>query len=183
MNSTYYSTISLAYIKGLPSYLLLSFLLGFCSSCGMLKSRSSIPVKDYNLQIIHPGPPWESGVPEGADSVFTNSKTHSIIMVNSICKRYQQSELSFLAQNLLSEVSKPEIKMRKERNFHGLDALEIIAVGLFNDKEIKVNTLTAKGENCVYDFILISSNIESFYDDQNSFYKLLNGVTYTERTE
>lgn len=135
------------YFFAVPCMLLLLFQIS-CSSTSLIKSKS------YNLNFNNPE--WERIEPDTSDYAFINNRTNSIIMVNSLCKKYESTSLKHLTSNILAGIDDIQIENRTKKKYFGRSALETHISGRFDGVRVYLSITTLSKNRCTYDFILIS---------------------------
>jgi len=124
------------------------------SSCSFfLTGPTELKSDNFNYSFEKPG--WDSIDPDTSDVAYLNSNTGSIILANSLCKKYQSSTLDYLSSNLLSGIENIKVVKKSNRQISDRDALEVIATGMLDGVSVKLKSLILQKNRCTYDFILI----------------------------
>lgn len=112
-----------------------------------------------------PGTPWQKlavgSEPSSVDALkadlaFENPETGAIISLNSICRKYTDSSLETLTNNLVRGIGDREILQRKELQIDGADALDTTFAGTVDNVRLNIRTVVLKKKDCTYDFIYVS---------------------------
>jgi hypothetical protein len=150
------------------------------SSCSLLSSNDNgayVKSKNYLNEIqksIHS--PWEEVKGEGADFAMTNKKTSSTFLINSSCRKNEQSSLNALSSSLLNGIENISIISKNVLSFEDREAQEIRFSGSVDGVKTFINIMTVQKNYCIYDFVLISKNIKKLDIDYSTFKSFLEKV-------
>jgi hypothetical protein len=146
----------------------------FCL-CLFVNSSCSTPTlnksKSYDLKFQDSD--WKRIEPDTSDYAFLNSKTNSIIMVNSLCKKYEATSLKHLTSNILAGIQDIKVEDRLEKTYFSRSALVTHVSGSFDGVPVFLTITTIAKNRCTYDFILISRTKEKRLIDEKSLNLIL----------
>lgn len=155
-------------------------LLFLLSSCGMfssnegttyLKSKHVANGFDTKMPIN-----WEKIKTEGSDYALKNKKTNSIILLNSACRKYEASSLNALTSSILTGIDELNIISKNQITLHDRDAQEVRVEGKVDGVKTYFDIITLQKNYCIYDYILISSNLKKIENDYSTFKLFYNEV-------
>jgi hypothetical protein len=142
--------------------LALAFLL--LPSCALLFPDHMSP-KSSDYKVITPTSPWNK-LPVGtdpnsmesmkADLAYENSQTGSIISINSLCRKYEDTSLESLTNSLVRGIGRRELVDQKEIVLNGAKALDSTFSGEVEHTPIRIRTVVTFKDYCTYDFISVS---------------------------
>jgi hypothetical protein len=155
----------------LVSILVINLLLYSCSS----SKPDDLKSKEYSYSLSSSD--WNSINPQAADKTYVHNSHGSIIMINSLCKKYDSSGLDVLSNNFLSGLRELEIIEKKSVPYKGRDAISILSKGKLDGVLVFLNTLTSNRNHCTYDFVLISPN-KIVDEDLKTYQALLESVKF-----
>ncbi|MBC7539025.1 MAG: hypothetical protein H7281_09405 [Bacteriovorax sp.] len=148
--------------------LLLLFLL-ILSSCsttdsGVYKKSISVENKltEENLY------PWSTMSSEGSDFALQNKNTKSLFLFNSACRKYEASTLNSLTSSMLAGIEDVKITENKNVFYQNREAVEVAANGKLDGVIRFFRIVTIQKNNCIYDYILISTNQKNLDADSPS---------------
>ena len=136
------------------------FLNGCSSESGAYKKSKDI---DNTLEKSIPAP-WVEINNEGSDYALKNKNSHSLFLFNSSCRKYEGGTLNSLTGAILSGIDNLTISEKNNVTHQGRVASEITASGSVDGIQRFFKIVTLQKNNCIYDYILISTtknNIES----------------------
>ena len=155
----------------LVSNLAIILLLYSCSS----SKPDDLKSKEYSYSLS--SSEWNSINPQGADKTYVHNSHGSIIMINSLCKKYDSSGLDVLSNNFLTGLTDLEIIEKKSVPYKGREAIALLSKGKLDGVLVFLNTLTSNRNHCTYDFVLISP-IKVNEDDLKTYQALLESVKF-----
>lgn len=152
----------------------------FTSSCSLIFQNKEIEnEKGQNYSIDDDMlKSWHKISPAGSDIAYENKNSGSIIFINSICNRYQETPLRLLAQNLLDSFDDIHFHEKKYLELNEFEVFFQQATGTFHLEKVEeptpviIQSKTFRAYSCIFDFILIATNENSFQKDQKSFKQL-----------
>ena len=107
---------------------------------------------------------WVKQDPDKSDFALFHPEKKSMIIVNSLCRKYESTSLRHLNSNLLGGLEDVTIQNQKKMMFKGRDSLRTELRGKLDGVPIWLFTQTVKKNFCVYDFVLIAPNLDSYKD-------------------
>ena len=143
------------------------------AGCSMLSAPSLIKSQDYRVNFGDSL--WSEINSDQSDQAWQSSKSGSIILANSFCKRYQGSSLKSLSSNLLTGVRILNIIREESLMSHGREAYEIEALTSIDGVDMIIFSRTLRKDFCTYDFVL-TSNPSVYSQDRNDFIRFLESV-------
>lgn len=155
----------------------LFFILGFWSGCSVLSTNEDDPgLKSSKFSYQNPPAPFEKAKISTADIVWQSKSTGSTIAVNSLCKKYSDSSLKALRDNILSGVDKLNVEKDETLTYSGRDAQRVLASGTTDGVPVVIDLLIFKKNNCSYDLVFIAGN-KHFSREKPVFEDFLKGFT------
>lgn len=142
--------------------------------CSLWSNTESFKSDVYKLTHLPAG--WNRLAPEGSDHAFENPQTNSIITINSLCKRYESTSLKQLTYNILGGLDDTEIEEAQVLHFNSRDALRTKSKARIDGVPVYLIIQTTRKNNCIYDFLLISTSEQNRETDQQAFNELLTGI-------
>lgn len=159
-------------IKRLLICLALSFAMLSCAFLG--GSNVDLKSKEYSLNFNRPD--WLEIDPDTSDKAFRNTKTGSVIVLNTTCKKYDSTSLEHLAQKLLAGISNVEVLDQGSAIYFDREGHHMVISGAIDGVPIKMKTITIRKNRCIYDLSLISNNDKSFESDINALDEVINSM-------
>lgn len=151
--------------------LLLSYLL-FTFSCATSDNGVYKKSSDVTNQLSDKAPePWKEINSEGSDYALINNKTKSLFLFNSACRKYEGSTLNALTSSMLAGIEDLKITEKKNTFYQEREAVEVAANGKLDGVVRFFRVVTLQKNNCIYDYILISTNQKNL-DTDYSYLKL-----------
>jgi hypothetical protein len=147
-------------------YLFLTFLIFVLYSCSSSENgiyKKSTDTKN-NLQNNIPDP-WYKINAESSDFALANSKTKSFFLFNSACRKNEGSSLSALTSSILTGIENLKIVSRLSNFYQEREAVEVVASGKLDGIERYFKIITIQKNNCIYDYVLISTNQKNIEQD------------------
>lgn len=148
----------------------LTILLLLITGCSSRIDPKDFKSDEYSINFSESN--WTTMPEKDADKAYTNKNTGSIILINSLCKKYTSSDLENVSSNLLGGITHLEILEKKSVSYREREAIDTKASGKIDGVKVFLNTRTFKRNHCTYDFALIMPN-QILKDDENSFFNLL----------
>ena len=149
-------------------YILLLILFHFSQSCssdsGLYKKSDSF----VNHLLKAPVTPWSEINNAGSDYALLNSNTKSIFLFNSSCRKYESGTLTTLTASILAGIEQAVILERKNVFYQEREAAEVTASGNTDGIIRYFKIITIQKNNCIYDYILISTNKKNLEKDYSS---------------
>lgn len=113
--------------------------------------------------------PWIKIESEGSDLALRNSKSHSIFIFNSACRKFDSSNLPTLTNSILTGIDNIEVSEKTATTYQERDAILVIAKGSIDGVVRYFRVLTTQKNNCIYDFAIISSTESHLMEDTKHF--------------
>lgn len=155
------------------SFLFFFQLLQACSSDNGLYKKSDSIINNLAKTNIAP---WSKINNERSDYALLNKKTQSIFLFNSACRKNETSTLNTIASSILAEIEEVSILERKSSFYQNRDALETTVTGKADGVLRYLKIITIQKNNCIYDYILISTNKNNLESDTASFKMFLDRI-------
>ena len=108
---------------------------------------------------------------------FQNPSSGSMIGVDSVCKRYQESSLETLSKSLTRPIDNTVVTEQKKIELDGREALETRAMGTVDGVDVEALFMIFRKNNCLFDFSLISRNRVKT-EDENDFRKFVESFRF-----
>ncbi len=130
----------------------------FISGCSSEKGSYAKSERVTNQLIKNIPNPWKEINSEGSDFALANSRTKSIFLFNSACRKYEGSDLKALTSSLLTGLEDLQILEKKITYFQEREASELKVSGKLDGVLRYLKIITIQKNNCIYDYVLISSS-------------------------
>ena len=104
------------------------------------------------------GQGWQVIEAEKSDHAFQHPQSKSILILNTLCKKYASANLENLAENLLSGIQNLKITTKEKTEYASREALKVQAEGKIDGRPVFLKILTTQKNRCIYDFALITSS-------------------------
>jgi hypothetical protein len=112
---------------------------------------------------------WTQISNESADFAILNNLTHSVFLFNSACRKFEASDLNSLVSSMLTGVEIVKTIEKKFISYQNRDAIDMTVLGKVDGIERYFHLLTTNKNNCIYDFVLISTNEKYLNEDGHYF--------------
>ena len=145
------------------------------TSCSMFLEHDLNKSETYKIDFNHED--WKSIAPDDSDFAYRNTKTNSIIFVNSFCKKYDSSTLRQLLSHLFGGIEQIKIESETKHKLHKREALRVLANGFVDGVKVFVELEVLKKNRCVYDFALVSTSQKLRDSDRENFEKVIKGAS------
>lgn len=109
--------------------------------------------------------PWVEISSEGSDYALQNKNTNSIFLLNSACRKYEGSTLSSLTSSILTGIESVQITEKANVFYQDREAVEVTANGKLDGITRYFKIITTQKNNCIYDYVLISTNAKNLATD------------------
>lgn len=151
---------------------LLLLTLLFFISCSSNELSSGVYTKSTTVE-NNLGPkikaPWSEVQNNGSDLAFFNNKTKSYFLFNSSCRKFESSSLSTLTTSILTGIEQIEYLDKKTVLHQEREASLLTAKGMIDGVKRYFKILTTQKNNCIYDYVLISTNEKNLNNDTSDF--------------
>lgn len=152
--------------------IIISILTACSSDSGAYKKSDRV----LNSLLKNPPSPWNEINSEGSDYALINSKSKSIFLFNSACRKFESSNLSNLTSSLLSGIENIEILDRKSSTLNDRDAVEVLVSGKLDGVQRFFKIITIQKNSCIYDFMLIAKNKKTIDQDSPSLNEFITRI-------
>lgn len=156
------------YIPNALAYTIL--LLGLSCSFG---SDNDSELKSQSYKLAFQSPQWKRINPGSADHAFQNTSSNSIILLNSLCHKYESTSLKHLISNMLGGLDQVSIIKEERMTYAKRDSLRRFVTGKTDGVPVYLIIQTVRKDSCIYDFILISADQDLQSSDIDDFDKFL----------
>lgn len=119
---------------------------------------------------------WREINPESSDYALENSDTKSLFIFNSACRKYEGSNLSTLTSSILAGINDLKILEKKSSFYQEREAAEVMASGNIDGVERFFKIITIHKNNCIYDYVLISTSHKNLTNDSPSLQYFLTRI-------
>lgn len=120
--------------------------------------------------------PWTETQTEGSDFALFNQRSKSFFLINSACRKFEVSSLNALTSSMLAGIERLEFLERETINYQERDAQLIVAKGTIDGVSRFFRIMTTQKNNCIYDFVLISTNKKNLDTDTVNFNQFINYI-------
>lgn len=160
--------------------LLLSMSLLTFSSCSLFRSNDSGSYQKSTTIHNHlkgnlPAS-WSTINSETADFAITNTLSHSVFLLNSACRKFEASTLNSLASAMLAGVEVVKVLDKKIISLQERDAMDMTVLGKVDGIERFFHIITTQKNNCIYDFVLISTSEKNLNNDNRDFQSFIQRI-------
>jgi hypothetical protein len=133
-------------------------------SCALLFPDRIAP-KSSEYRITPPAAPWHKLAVGSdatavdsmkADIAYENPDSGAIISLNSLCRKYSDTSLDSLTNNLVRGIGKRELIDAQEITVNGAKALDSMFTGEVERVPLRIRTVVLKKGDCTYDFIYVA---------------------------
>ncbi len=145
-----------------------------CSSTQDKKSES------YDLVINESISNWEEIEKDLADHAYKNSKTQSLLIINSQCRKYNNTKLKNMYFDLFPSTGDTRVISEEYLKLHNRDALKVSSVTSADGVERFLTVVLFKRNRCTYDFILISENKTYLDADTSTVINIIKGISFND---
>lgn len=146
--------------------LLVALILFSFYSCSSNESsvyrKSTDIINNVKNNIPHP---WKEISAESSDYALENAQTKSLFILNSACRKYEASNLNALTSSILAGIENLSIRERKTSFYQEREAAEVTASGTLDGIQRFFKIITIHKNNCIYDYVLISTNEKNLVQD------------------
>ena len=119
---------------------------------------------------------WTKINKETSDFAISNSATRSVFLLNSACRKYEASNLNSLTSAILTGVEIVKILEKKIITYQDRDAMDLTVLGKLDGVERYFHLLTTQKNNCIYDFVLISTSERNLKKDNLDFQSFIQRI-------
>jgi hypothetical protein len=120
---------------------------------------------------------WQKTNPDISDHAFYSQKTGSHLFINSLCKKYQDTNLASQMDGMFAGIKRLKTTS-KEFNLKNRLAIETTGIGEVDGVQFTYKVITINYHHCVYDFALLSARPEIKSTDLDNFQKLLATIEF-----
>jgi hypothetical protein len=113
---------------------------------------------------------WNTISNENSDFAILNSKTQSVFLFNSACRKFEASDLNTLLSSMLTGVEIVKTIEKKLVVLQNRDAIDTTIIGKVDGIERYFHLVTTNKNSCIYDFVLISTN-EKHLEQDNIYFQ------------
>lgn len=150
------------------------------TACGMggpmREDKSATGYRTGNLPLDR----WtKTSNDSGADQVYNNPQTASVLAVTSLCERYAEARLESLAKQLMSPLSAIEIIKQERKALDGREALWSRVHGKLDGVPVESLFVVYRKNNCVFDFQLHARDALP-PADEDDFVKFVQNFRFAE---
>lgn len=113
--------------------------------------------------------PWKQIDNNGSDLALNNTKSNSIFIFNSACRKFDPSNLPTLTNSILTGIDNVEISEKTTTTHQDREAVLVVAKGNVDGITRYFRVLTTQKNNCIYDYALISTTEAHLIKDTKDF--------------
>lgn len=147
------------------------------SSCSFVGSTSEVH-KNTGLKLSSPSSKWEVIDKDKSDFAFHNTDSHSVIFINSMCRKYLNSNLKSYFNSLFNDVRDLEITREETKNVFEREALVIHASTSLDGVSSNLSVILFKKDRCLYDLVLINSDKANLKKEVQDLNRILNSMRF-----
>lgn len=119
---------------------------------------------------------WSKIEADLADFAFKHTASKSILLVNSLCRKYDRTTLEQLTDNILAGLQQVEVLKQEERTLFGRASLRSEAQGKLDGVSTNMLIEVVKRDRCIYDIALITESKSIDSSLHAAFNKLLASI-------
>lgn len=145
-------------------------------SCSLVSSPDK-GIKAKNITMNFKSSSWNKIDSDLADQAYRHAKTDSIILVNSLCQKYERTSLEQLTDNILAGLQNSKIETQHPGRLFNRASLRTSADAEIDGVKTYLLIEVVKKDRCIYDFVLITKSKESIKKLTADFNQLLANTT------
>ncbi len=142
------------------------------SSCSFVSNSESVE-KSKNLNLNFKNSSWNKIDSDKADYALKHKESRSIMIINSLCKKYDRTTLEQLTENILAGLQESQVTNKKSLRLFDRESLRTKASGKLDGVTTHMLIEVVKKDRCIYDFVLITKNSKLDNALENDFIELL----------
>lgn len=123
---------------------------------------------------------WERIEKDLADHAFRNPKSGSILVVNSNCKKYNNTSLRNMYFDLFPTSKETKVLSEEFFNIHNREALKVNSSVSTDGVNRYLSVTIFKRNRCSYDFILITDSQRNLEKDSKFVTNLIKGIKFED---
>lgn len=120
--------------------------------------------------------PWKEMNADASDYALENTQTNSLFILNSACRKYEASNLNTLTSSILSGIDNLFFIEKKKSFYQEREAAEVTASGTLDGVQRFFKIITIQKDNCIYDYVLISTNDKNLAADTPALQSFLERI-------
>ncbi|MCB9060059.1 MAG: hypothetical protein H6622_00885 [Halobacteriovoraceae bacterium] len=152
------------------------FFLLISASCSFLLSDDPADFKDKQLSIKRsPSSNWIPIEKGRSDYAYLNNESKSIVVINSLCKKYNYSDHKQLMDNMFSGVEKEIIETKEDKIHQVLASILTVSIKVDGERRF-VKTILFRKNYCIYDAYLISTSLEFLEHDSPALFNYVENM-------
>src|SRR5690606_34715332 len=151
------------------------------SSCAFMSSGPDKGIKSEVLSINFKQNGWNKIEADLADFAYKHKASKSVLLVNSLCRKYDRTTLEQLTDNILAGLQQVEVSSQESRMLFGRASLRSEAQGKLDGVKTNMLIEVVKRDRCIYDFALISESKSITPSLRADFDKLLASVRLEQK--
>ena len=138
-------------------------------------STSPPDYKSENISFQFTEVGWKEIDPDKSNYATYKQDNHSLMVVNSYCKKYENTSLRTLRKQILAGIQNTKIIDTNQSSFKNRDILTTKAKGVIDGitRYFQINIF--RKNRCLYDFMLITTTKELLKLEEKSLTKLMKG--------
>lgn len=125
------------------------------SSCSFVSNSESVE-KSKNLNLNFKNSSWVKIDSDKADYAFKHKESRSIMVINSLCKKYDRTTLEQLTENILAGLQESKTTEKNKLRLFDRESLRTKASGKLDGVTTHMMIEVVKKDRCIYDFVLIT---------------------------
>ena len=142
------------------------------SSCSFVSNSESV-VKSKKLSLNFKNASWIKIDSDKADYAFKHSKTRSIMVINSLCQKYDRTTVEQLTENILAGLQESKVTDKKNLRLFDRESQRTKASGKLDGVTTHMLIEVVKKDRCIYDFVLITKENNLSNSLENDFLELV----------
>tara|TARA_R110002049_G_scaffold164429_4_gene330455 strand:+ start:1552 stop:2070 length:519 start_codon:yes stop_codon:yes gene_type:complete len=155
-------------------FLLLSVsLVLFLPSCSFVSNTNGV-VKSKTIELNFRNSNWSKIDSDRADYAFKHDLSPSILVINSLCQKYDKTSLVQLTDNILAGLEMPKVLKQQNMRLFERASLRTDATGKLDGVKAHMLIQVVKKDRCIYDFVLITKAKTIDKSLSDSFSELVN---------
>lgn len=146
------------------------------NSCSLLVPSPPENEKSEHYSIHFSRKGWEEINPDISDHAYIHRESNSIVLVNSMCKKYEASSYNHLISNMLSGFEDIKYERKEEINLFGRKASRFKIKASLDGIMTYFIFISVRKNRCLYDFALITDRPEHRIELTNDFEEFVSGM-------
>lgn len=146
------------------------------SSCSMFLPETDVTEKSDLYQFKFKKDGWKEIDPDKSDHAFIHKESNSILVLNSMCKKYEASSYQHLTENILSGFEDIKYEQEQDIKIFSRKGKQIRVKASLDGISTFFQFVSVRKDRCLYDFLLITNSPEKRIKMSDDFKDFINSV-------